>query len=113
MTSSAFDIGISGMRAASAQLNATAANVANVSTSDYQPVDVAFREARAGDQPAGVGYDYVTAQSFVSPTRPFLGGVDLATEMVDMMSARMQFQASAMTVRAAVDMRRTLMDTFA
>ena len=104
MTISAIDICFSGMRAASTRLDATASNIANVSTSDFRPVEVSSYELRAGVEPGGVG---------TLTTRGTTVGVDLANEMVDMMTARMQFAASAITVKAASDMRQVIIDTLA
>jgi flagellar basal-body rod protein FlgC len=136
MTLSAITIGLSGMRAAEARLEATASNVANAGSTGqipspgathpvYAPVRVELSEAASGGAPAGVSArlvrdptGYVPVSDPTSPDANAQGlvalpGVDLASEMVDLIAARVQYAASAQVVRAAGDMQKKALDTFA
>lgn len=136
MSLSAISIGLSGMRAAEARLEATASNVANAGTTGqipspgathpvYAPVRVELSEAAAGGAPAGVSArlarDPSGYQAVADPASPdanaqglvALPAVDLASEMVDLIAARIQYAASAQVVRAAGDMEKKALDTLA
>jgi flagellar basal-body rod protein FlgC len=136
MTLSAITIGLSGMRAAEARLEATASNVANAGSTGqipspgathpvYAPVRVELSEAASGGAPGGVSArlvrdptGYVPVSDPTSPDANAQGlvalpGVDLASEMVDLIAARVQYAASAQVVRAAGDMQKKALDTLA
>lgn len=127
-------IGLSGMRAATARLQAAASNIANAQTNGrlpsggspkpgdvYQPVDAVQVDQKGG----GVATSYATRQggySIVSdPGSPFADAngnvaapaVDLATEMVNMIIAKYQFAASTKVVEAGDQMQKATLDTLA
>ena len=126
------NIGLSGMQAAAARLQAAASNIANVQTNGrvpaggaaqagevYQPIDVVQVDQKDG----GVTTSYATRQgaySMVSdPNSPFADadgnvaapGVDLATEMVNVILAKYQFAASTKLVEADDQMQKATLDT--
>ena len=128
------NIGVSGMRAAAARLQAAASNVANMQTNGrvptggapqpgdvYQPVDVVQVDQKGG----GVATSYVSRQgaySMVSdPNSPFADTngmvaapeIDLATEMVNVIIAKYQFAASTKIVEADSQMQKATLDTLA
>jgi flagellar basal-body rod protein FlgC len=86
---------------------------------------VELSEAASGGAPAGVSArlvrdptGYVPVSDPTSPDANAQGlvalpGVDLASEMVDLIAARVQYAASAQVVRAADDMQRKALDTLA
>lgn len=133
--SSAISIGVSGMQAATARLNAAASNIANAQTRGampgtataaplaYQPVDVVHKDIGNGSgQPAGVGYSYVTRPNGVTQTYdPEAPGadaagmvgtpdIDIASELVSAMIAKYDFEASARMVSVASAMQKTAID---
>lgn len=133
--SSALSIGVSGMQAATARLNAAASNIANAQTrgvlpgsgasgpAAYQPVDVVQKDIGNGTAgPGGVGYSYVPRQGGVTPVydpeapgadaNGMVGApdIDIATELVSAMIAKYEFEASAKMVSVASDMQKTVVD---
>ena len=132
--SSAISIGLSGMDAATARLNAAASNIANASTTGalpgsggagpaaYQPIDAVQKDIGTGSGPAGVSVSYAGRNNGVSavydPESPaanadgMIGApnVDLATELVSTLVAKYDFMASASVVKVASDMEKTLLD---
>ena len=128
------NIGLSGMRAAEARLQAAASNIANAQTNGrvpsggvaqpgdvYQPVDVVQVEQKGG----GVTTSYATRQgaySMVSdPNSPFADAngnvaapeIDLATELVNVIIAKYQFAASTKIVEADSEMQKSAINTLA
>jgi flagellar hook protein FlgE len=101
---STFAYGIAGLRAADARVGARAVNIVNAQTQDYRPL---VPEQTTG--PAG--------EPVVKITRAELSGdfppVDIANEIVDMQVAKRAYQASAMVIRTADEMSKTLLDAFA
>lgn len=130
MAMSAIGSATSGMQAASLRLEKVARNVANVSTTGpvadetgattaYRPVDV--RQSDTGNgvssrlEPRNPAF---TLQN--DPANPDADAdgnvaapnVDLAGEMVDLMTARTAYKANAKVMEAASGMQRSLLDTF-
>ena len=128
------NIGLSGMRAAAARLQAAASNIANAQTNGripaggaaqpgdvYQPVDVVQIDQKGG----GVATSYAPragAYSMVPDANsPFADAdgnvaapdVDLATEMVNVILAKYQFAASTKIVEADDQMQKATLDTLA
>ncbi|MFO1149419.1 MAG: flagellar basal body rod C-terminal domain-containing protein [Alsobacter sp.] len=135
MTSVASTIGLSGMQAATRRVEAVATNVANAQSSGtmpgspggpgttpaFQPVRVTLSEAASGGVNASASRDPSAVSAVYDPTSPNADAaglvgmpqVDLATQAVDLIAAKVQYEASARIVRAARDMERTTLDTLA
>ena len=135
---SIISIGLSGMLAAQAQVQASAANIVYANSEGripvagspkpddvYQPVDVVQFDVGKGGKPAGVGYSYVPRSDGFSvvhdPSSPSANAsgdvatpnIDLTTEMVSMVQAKYQFYASAMVVRVGEQMMRATINMVA
>lgn len=134
---STISIAVSGMQAASAQLLASASNIANMSTTGavpvasgstggtvYQPISVNQFTAPGG-QPNGVAYSisqnadgYFQTYDPSSPNANADGmiavpNVDVATEMINAMRASADYAANAKIVKAADDMQKAALDLIA
>ena len=96
-------IPLSGLNAARTSLDVTANNIANVSTEGF---DARRAELRAQEPRAGVAVDAIT-------TGPAGSGVDLATEMVGVITAKHTYDANARALRSQADTERTLLDVLA
>lgn len=93
---------VQAMKAFGTSLEATAHNLANMSTEGYRPLRTVL-----GEGPAGQG---VEAQvSRISGA----GGVDVAREMVDMMVAERGFSANATMLRSAEETTGALLNLIA
>ena len=128
------NIGLSGMQAAAARLQAAASNIANAQSNGrvpsggaarpgdvYQPVDVVQIDRKGG----GVTTSYASRQGGYSmlsdPNSPFADAdgnvaapdVDLATELVNVILAKYQFAASTKIVEADDQMQKATLDTLA
>ena len=130
-------IGLSGMRAAEARVNASASNIAHSLSSGkipdavpavgdvYRPVDVVQSDAGSSGQPRGVTYSYVTRPNaftiIYDPGSPnadingtvALPNVEIATELVSVFVAKYQFLTSAKVVKAEQQITKTAIDTLA
>jgi flagellar basal-body rod protein FlgC len=135
MTSIASTIGLSGMQAATRRVEAVATNVANGQSSGtlpgapggpgtnpaFEPVRVTLSEGASGGVTASLSRDASAVSPVYDPTSPNANAagmvgmpeVDLATQAVDLIAAKLQYEASAKIVRAARDMEKTALDTFA
>lgn len=133
MSISALSIGVSGMQAAEARLNAASSNIANVRTAGsldpnagpapYQPIDAVSVDIGSG--PSGVMTSYQPRNSKpVAVSDPDSGyadangmvgmpDIDIASEMVSALMARYEFAASAKMVGIASDMQKTATDILA
>jgi flagellar hook protein FlgE len=102
---SALGIAASGMRDACVRLDVTANNIANVNTPGFVPSQVVSAEVpQGGVAPVAT----VGAPGLADPT--LASGTDLATEMVDLVVARIAFSTNARVFGAAADLYRTLFD---
>ena len=132
--SSAITIGLSGMQAATARLNATASNIANARTigvlpgssgsgpAAYRPIDAVQKDIGTDGVPSGVSSSYAPRTSGISavydPDSPnadaggMIGApnIDLASELVSSLVAKYDFMASASVVKVASDMQKALLD---
>lgn len=115
------DINIQALGAIGQAVNNTAANIANVSTSGYRPVRTVFESGPAyvsaisersrsigAADPGGADAPAGTASDSAQPN----GGVDLAGEMVNLVSYRTSFQANVQVVRTKDQMSGTILDLF-
>lgn len=107
--SSAMSISLSGMQAASAMLNVTANNIANLNTPGFNPSRADLVELSGG----GVG---VSGTSFEDnpQTAPDTqtSNVDLPTEMVNLKLSQTLYDANAMVLKTADQMTGTLLNIF-
>lgn len=91
---------ISGLHANSARVSAAAGNIANVNTPDYQA-----ERGRTVSQGTGGGVSYVALQA--------QGGVDLASEIVDMQVASRAYEAAAKSFAAITRTENEVLNTIA
>lgn len=129
--SSMLSISASGMTAAATRLEASASNIANAQSAGplpdadgnstaYQPVTATQSDVRGGGVSARltrVSDPYVTTSDPTSPDANEDGlvaapNVDMAGEMVNVLTARMSYEASAKTMKVANDMMKTTLDAF-
>lgn len=106
----AITTGLSGLMASTAQLTASASNVANAHTSvplagaDWGPAT----NVTIGGQATTPAYDpqspYANEDGLVA-----MPNVDIAREAVNQMVARQSFQANLNTIRIADEMQRSLL----
>lgn len=129
---SAISIGQSGLRAAETRLDATASNIANASSTGqlpgpgatrpvYAPVRVELSEAAGGGVSARTVRDTAAYTPTYDPSSPdanasgIIGSpnVDLVTEAIDLITAKVQYEASARIIKTAQDLQKTALDTLA
>ena len=91
-------ISLSGMQAAQTQLEASASNIANLSTTGYQ------RRVVVQSEQAGEGVEATVNKS----TQP---GNALETDVVSQLQAKNQFLANLAVFKTASHMTGTLLDT--
>ena len=115
MSLSTLNNALSGLQAATAQMQVTANNVANARTDGYQTqrVDVAERPAAAEARPP---VDAATTRPSPPPTQAASvsgppSDVDLAQEMVKMSANESFYLANVRALEAANGMLGTLLDT--
>jgi len=127
--SSAISIALSGLNAATQRLNASASNIANISTAgsldDPQngPYEAVTTTSKTLDN-GGVRADIVTTnQPFIpayDPDSPFANAqgligvpaVDLATEAVNAILAELAYKANLEVIDAAQENENALLDIF-
>lgn len=129
--SSMSSISVSGMQAAATRLEASASNIANASSSGplpdasgtttaYAPVTVQQSDVKGGGVSARIvnaSDSYVTSYDASSPDANADGmvampNVDMASELVNVMTARISYEASAKTLKVANDLQKTALDAF-
>lgn len=103
------------MFAAEQRLNVAAWNIANATTDlpADAPADAvnAFQALRADQTEAPGGGTAVTVRTQFP--NDALGGVDLASEAIQVVTARYSFAANVAVMRTAAQMQKVLLDTFA
>lgn len=129
--SSMSSISVSGMQAAATRLEASASNIANASSSGplpdtsgtttaYSPVTVKQSDVRGGGVSARIvsaSDSYVSSYEPSSPDANADGmvaspNVDMASELVNVLTARISYEASTKTLKVANDMMKTTLDAF-
>ncbi|WP_036838036.1 flagellar basal body rod protein FlgC [Pleomorphomonas oryzae] len=129
--SSMTSISLTGMQAAATRLEASASNIANASSSGslpnasgstnaYAPVTVKQSDVKGGGVSARIvnaADPYVPAYDPTSPDADAEGmvaspNVDMASELVNVMTARISYEASTKTMKVANDMLKTTLDAF-
>ncbi|WP_181703184.1 flagellar basal body rod protein FlgC [Chthonobacter albigriseus] len=132
MSITAVRTSLSGMMAAGKRLEAAASNIANLrttgptpddagETSAYRPVAVAQADTFGGGVSATLVARNPAFELQYSPDDPAADeagmvaapAVDLASEMVDVLQARIGYAASAKVMKVANEMTRTAIDTLA
>lgn len=121
---------LSGLNAASLRLNASASNIANVSTAgslddpSKAPYTPKTTQSKALSDPGGVATEIVNKQpAFIpayNPDSPFANqdglvgapNVDLAEEAVTMKLAETAYKANVSVIKTAEDMFGELLETF-
>jgi flagellar basal-body rod protein FlgC len=125
----AMGIAVSGMEASTTWLDATASNVANMNDTaalpsggapytGYQPVTVAMSTTPAGGVSAEVEPTMPAYSAGFDPSAPLANAqglvavpnVDLATAVVDQITALQSYKASADAFRAAEEMTKVTLD---
>ena len=129
--SSMLSISASGMNAAATRLEASASNIANVgssgplpdangATTAYAPVTVKQGDVRGGGVAARIvqaADPYVAAHDPASPDADGKGmvaapHVDMTGELVNVMTARISYEASAKALKVGNDMLKATLDAF-
>lgn len=124
-------ISTSGMQAAATRLEASAQNIANAqssgplpnaagATSAYAPVAVKQADVKGGGVSARIvnaADPFVPTYDPSSPDADTEGmvaapNVDMASEMVNVMTARISYEASAKTLKVGNDMLKATLDAF-
>ena len=121
---------LSGLNAASQKLNASASNIANVSTAGstnpegeqqaFQALTTAQTSQSAGGVQSSIIPKDPGTQSAFSPNSPFadenglieVPNVDLAEEAVNLNLAEIAYKASAAVIRTAEEMSDELLESF-
>ena len=101
MISSVINTAFSGMAAQQQRLDAIASNIANVDTPGYARRDVQMVSGPGGGVKA------------VTRTDDSGAGVDLATELVDMIDTQMAYEANVAVMETGMDMWDALMSALA
>jgi len=94
-------IAVSGMRSASTRVAVSAHNVANLLTEDFRPQRAVQTARASGGSEASV------------ETSPRAAPVELDREIVDQITAKLQFKASARVFGVEADLRGALLDILA
>lgn len=129
--SSMSSISVSGMQVAATRLEAAASNIANASSSGprpdasgsttaYAPVTVKQSDIRGGGVSARIVNAADPYVSTYDPSSPDADGdglvatpnVDMASELVNVLTARISYEASTKTLKVANDMMKTTIDAF-
>ncbi|MCM5558050.1 flagellar basal body rod protein FlgC [Pleomorphomonas sp. JP5] len=124
-------ISLSGMQAATTRLEASAQNIANAQSSGrlasgstpstaYTPVTVTQSDVKGGGVSARIvnaGDPHVPSYDPSSPDADAEGmvaapNVDMASELVNVMTARISYEASIKTLKVGNDMLKTTLDAF-
>ncbi len=106
-----FGIALSGMQAAQTQLNATANNLANLSTPGYQAQRIDLVDISGGGVAvSGITRD-TTPAGIDSNGKP-ASNVDLSSEMVNLTRAQLLYSANAAVIRVGQKMTGALLDMF-
>ena len=98
-----FASGIAGLRAADARATVRALNIVNWQSQNYRPLTPQQTTSASGEP--------VVKISRVQPSGDF-PEVDLANEIVDLQMAKRAYQASAIVIRTADEMSKTLLNAF-
>lgn len=131
----AFSIALSGLRAQTTRLAATASNIANVSTSGtvpsadpsapastvYKPLNVSFSSLESGGVTATVTPDPAGYTVVYDPSSGFAGSdglvaapnVDLTEQAVNLIETRLAYKANISVIKTQDEMLGDLLNTVA
>lgn len=98
------DIATSGLVHQQRRLDASASNVANVTTEGYRSLRVEGETREKG------GVDSTVSRAESAPTEDTLSDTDIATEQVHQISASASFKANLTVIETADEMDRALLD---
>lgn len=111
----AFSFAVAGLQAAKTQVAVRAQNISNAQTPGYVPIAPEQTATAAGPR-----VDIAPAAPAAGPPKPLLatdtsaaallGGVDLATEAVGLISAKQAFKANAAVLKVADEIQNELLD---
>ncbi len=105
---------LSGITSSFKLLNAAAGNIANCQTNGYKAKSISFAESPSGGVTTSASADGSPGPVFEVDGRMFEGSkVDLASEMVSLMTARHMFSANAAAFRTVAEMEKSIVDLFA
>ena len=122
---SGVDINVQALGTLAQAASNTAGNIANVSTNGYQPVQTTFESGPAyinavagrsqafGQNASGVHEDSASANSRASDLTQAGSNVDIAHEMVDLISYQRAFQANVKVIRSSEETMGTVLDLIA
>ena len=106
---SVYDIAVSGLQAAQAQLNVAANNVANLDTPKYKSSSVDLVDISGGGVAVG-GYSQDPSAGPILPDGQEGSNVDLATQLVNLSQAKNLYDANAAVINVANQTTGTLLD---
>lgn len=109
----ALDPSLSGIRASFKLLDAASGNIANSNTNGYKSKTVSFQENGNGVSTA-ISTDNSQGPAYQLDGRVFEGSnVNMASELVSLITARHMLSLNAAAFRTAADMEKSLVDTLA
>jgi flagellar hook protein FlgE len=108
----AFATAVSGMQAASSQLDVTADNIANMSTPGYRPREVSLESAAAGGVTSLVTEGPAPILLPGVPPAEQPSGTDLVPEMADLLAAPIAYEANMRIASASEQMTANLFDNY-
>lgn len=95
-------------------LDTTARNIANANTNGYKKEAVIFKESPGGGVQADVARVDGPGPRYSLDGNVFeASNVDMAAEMVSLMTARHMLSLATASIRTADEMHKSLLDTFA
>lgn len=104
---------LSGITSSFKLLDAASANIANADTNGYKSKNVVLSESHGGVS-ASTATDNSPGHKFQLDGRIFeASNVNIASEMISLVTARHMFSFNAAAFRAASDMEKSLIDTIA
>ncbi len=106
----ALSIGLSGLRAAETQVNASAINIANMNTKGYVPVQ-AVQQSTSGGVKASIEKQALSPETQAALADIPGGAEDLASDVVQMKMAQNAYKASAKVIETANEMQDVLLQT--
>ncbi|HWE01257.1 MAG TPA: flagellar basal body protein [Tepidisphaeraceae bacterium] len=104
-----YDVAVSGLQAAQAQVNVAARNVANLDTPRYKSSRADLVDVSGGGVAVG-GYSQNPSAGPIQPDGQQGSNVDLATQLVDLSQARHLYDANAAVIKVADQTTGSLLD---
>jgi len=105
----ALQIGLSGMRAAVTQLDASAANIANMNTKGYVPVEAVQSSSANGGVQASIQPQALSPEMQAAIADIPGGAEDFVSDAVQMRMAETAYKASAKVIETANQMQDVLL----